>query len=181
MSEADAFFHPDVLGHDTGHGLFDVPDGRPGSRCRRSIPRAHRASATCAGPSTACSATGCAGATAATRRSDELATLHDRDYVEEIRAAAAAGTRLTATTLVAPGSFEAATAAAGTALAAADAILTGETDVAYALVRPPGHHASRRQADGYCFFNSTALAAERARRAGLARVAILDWDVHHGS
>ena len=48
-------------------------------------------------------------------------------------------------------------------------------------MRPPGHHASRRQADGYCFFNSTALAAERARRAGLARVAIVDWDVHHGN
>ena len=48
-------------------------------------------------------------------------------------------------------------------------------------MRPPGHHASQRTADGYCFVNNTALAAERARRSGLDRVAIVDWDVHHGN
>jgi acetoin utilization deacetylase AcuC-like enzyme len=48
-------------------------------------------------------------------------------------------------------------------------------------VRPPGHHASQRTADGYCFLNNTALAAERARRRGVERVAIVDWDVHHGN
>ena len=180
MSEADAFFHPDCLRHDTGHGLFDVPG--PGWL---EVPEIHPESA----PRVRNMRGALHGVLGARLRwrdgrhatPDELATLHDPAYVEEIRAAAEAGTRLTATTLLAPGSFEAATAAAGTALAAADAILGDETDVAYALVRPPGHHASQRRADGYCFFNSTALAAERARRAGLARVAILDWDVHHGT
>ena len=60
-------------------------------------------------------------------------------------------------------------------------MLDGDASLAYALVRPPGHHASSRTADGYCFFNNTALAAENARRRGKQRVAILDWDVHHGN
>ena len=78
-------------------------------------------------------------------------------------------------------SWRAATAAAGTSLAAADAVLAGEAKGALALVRPPGHHAQPAQADGYCFFNNAALVAERARRSGIDRVAIVDWDVHHGN
>jgi acetoin utilization deacetylase AcuC-like enzyme len=72
-------------------------------------------------------------------------------------------------------------AAAGTAIAATDAVLEGRSEMAFALVRPPGHHAQPAQVDGYCVFNNAALAAERARRAGLERVAIVDWDVHHGN
>jgi acetoin utilization deacetylase AcuC-like enzyme len=80
-----------------------------------------------------------------------------------------------------PGTLDAALAAAGSSLEAADAVLGSETDVALALVRPPGHHAQPAQADGYCLFNNAALAAERARRAGVDRVAVVDWDVHHGN
>jgi acetoin utilization deacetylase AcuC-like enzyme len=72
-------------------------------------------------------------------------------------------------------------AAAGTVLAATDAVLTEATPRAYALVRPPGHHAQKGQADGYCFFNHAALVADLARRSGADRVAVIDWDVHHGN
>ena len=80
-----------------------------------------------------------------------------------------------------PGSLDAARAAAGTARAAIDQVMAGEGDVAYALVRPPGHHAAPGVADGYCFLNNTALCAQRARDAGAARVAVIDWNVHHGN
>src|SRR5262249_61085781 len=76
---------------------------------------------------------------------------------------------------------EAPPAAAGPALAAVEAVLAGEGATAYALVRPPGHHAQPAQADGYCLFNNVALCAELARRSGIGRVAILDWAVHHGN
>ena len=60
-------------------------------------------------------------------------------------------------------------------------MLDGETKLAYALVRPPGHHAQPATTDGYCLFANTAIAAEAARRRGVERVAIIDWDVHHGN
>ena len=101
---------------------------------------------------------------------DELAWLHDRGLhrrgARELRPTDAVFTR---TTLIAPGSWPALLAAAGTAIGACDAVLDGDTPLAYALVRPPGHHASSRTADGYCFFNNTALAAENARRRGIER------------
>src|SRR5690606_34763289 len=64
---------------------------------------------------------------------------------------------------------------------AVDAVLDGEVDNAYALVRPPGHHASAETGWGFCLFNNVAVAARHARRRGVVRVAILDWDVHHGN
>jgi acetoin utilization deacetylase AcuC-like enzyme len=79
-------------------------------------------------------------------------------------------------TVVGPETWRAASAAAGTALAA----LESDAPIAYALVRPPGHHAQPDMADGYCFVNNAALVAETARRQGM-RVAVLDWDVHHGN
>src|SRR5215467_14191294 len=80
------------------------------------------------------------------------------------------------------GSYEIALLAAGGCMTAVDAVLDGEVDNAYALVRPPGHHAERDLGRGFCIFGNTALAALHARRArGLARVAVVDWDVHHGN
>lgn len=85
-------------------------------------------------------------------------------------------------TLVSSRSFDAALYAAGGTIAAAQATLDGQIDAAFALVRPPGHHATPRQSMGFCLFNNVALAAKWAREmAGLDRVAIFDFDVHHGN
>ena len=78
--------------------------------------------------------------------------------------------------------WDAALAAAGAALAATDAVIAGELENAFCAVRPPGHHACRDQAMGFCFFNNVAIAAKYAlERHGLRRVAIVDFDVHHGN
>ncbi|MCS6854889.1 MAG: histone deacetylase family protein [Elioraea sp.] len=81
---------------------------------------------------------------------------------------------------IGPDTWASAVASAGAALAAADAV-AGGARAAYALCRPPGHHAYSRRAGGHCYLNNAALAAERLRRAGAARVAVLDLDVHHGN
>lgn len=114
----------------------------------------------------------------------EIATVHDPGYVSEILGMLGAGPgrlSLDPSTVVSEGSLSAALAAAGSSLVAADVVLDGDAGVSLALVRPPGHHAQPAQADGYCFFNNAALAAQRARDRGRERVAIVDWDVHHGN
>ena len=81
-----------------------------------------------------------------------------------------------------PGGYEIALLTVGAVMAATDAVLTGRTDNAYALVRPPGHHASADGSMGFCIFNNIAIAARYAMaRHGVQRVAIVDWDVHHGN
>ncbi|MBK0417657.1 hypothetical protein JD276_01220 [Leucobacter sp. CSA1] len=115
-------------------------------------------------------------------REDELTPVHEAEYVEEVRRSAESGGGwVTGTTRLGAGSWEPLLAAAGTALEAAETVLSGRAPLAYALTRPPGHHAQRAQADGYCFFNGAALAADAARRAGIERVLVVDWDVHHGN
>lgn len=115
-------------------------------------------------------------------KTQELLTFHTEDYVAELEAAGLAGGKwYTATTLFTPTTFKAALAAAGTTLCAMAHIMEGHGTLAYALVRPPGHHAAPAVVDGYCFFNNTALAALLALERGARRVAILDWDVHHGN
>lgn len=80
------------------------------------------------------------------------------------------------------GSFEIAQLAAGGTMAATNAVLRGEVDNGYALVRPPGHHAERDQGRGFCMFNNIAVATESARAVhGVGRVAVVDFDVHHGN
>lgn len=108
--------------------------------------------------------------------------LHEPRYVERFERAVARGDGLidTADNPIAAGSWRAALGAAAATLDALDAALDGTP--AFAAVRPPGHHAERGQAMGFCFFGNAALAAERAlRRHGRARVAIVDVDVHHGN
>jgi acetoin utilization deacetylase AcuC-like enzyme len=81
-----------------------------------------------------------------------------------------------------PGTHDAMLLAAGGLLAAVEAVLDGRVDNAFALLRPPGHHAERAASMGFCLFNNTAIAARWAQRErGLERVAIVDWDVHHGN
>jgi len=85
-------------------------------------------------------------------------------------------------TIMSPASGEAALRAAGAVRAAVDAVLGGEADNAFCAVRPPGHHAEPGRSMGFCLFNNVVLAAERARREhGLTRVAVVDFDVHHGN
>lgn len=86
------------------------------------------------------------------------------------------------TTAVSPGSIDAAFRAAGTAVAAVDATCTAQADSAFALVRPPGHHASAAHYRGFCLINNVAVAARHAMAEyGIERVLVIDWDVHHGN
>jgi acetoin utilization deacetylase AcuC-like enzyme len=85
-------------------------------------------------------------------------------------------------TIVSPGSGEAALRAAGAVAAAVDAVVAGEVRNAFCAVRPPGHHAEVARAMGFCLFNNVAVGAEQARKVhGLARIAVVDFDVHHGN
>ncbi len=115
---------------------------------------------------------------------DAIAAVHDRPYVEAILAVVpTSGIRaLDPDTSVSAGSGEAALRAVGAVLAAVDAVLAGAADNAFCAVRPPGHHAEVDAAMGFCLFNNVAIAAEHARRHhGLTRVAVMDFDVHHGN
>lgn len=84
-------------------------------------------------------------------------------------------------TVMLPGSLQAARLAAGAAIAAIDAIAAGEARSAFVLGRPPGHHATGERAMGFCLLNTIAIAAAHALESGFPRVAIVDWDVHHGN
>ncbi|MBS1885871.1 MAG: class II histone deacetylase [Actinobacteria bacterium] len=114
---------------------------------------------------------------------EELALFHTERHIAQVRElSAGAGGPLGLDAWVPPGSYEIAALAAGAAIGAVDAVLDGEVDNCYALVRPPGHHAEADEGKGFCIFNNVVLAARHARRdRGLERVAILDWDVHHGN
>ncbi len=114
---------------------------------------------------------------------DELALCHDAAYIESIRSiAAAGGGRLDTDTVASEGSWVAATAAAGCVLMGVDLSASGENPRSFSAVRPPGHHALRDRAMGFCLLGSIACAAHYARQKhDLARVLIVDWDVHHGN
>jgi len=115
---------------------------------------------------------------------ETLERVHDASYIERVRVACEEGRPFidSADTPVCPASYEIARLAAGAALAAADAVMAGEVRRAFCAVRPPGHHAEHATAMGFCLFNNVAVAAEHLiHRHGLRRVAILDFDVHHGN
>ena len=114
---------------------------------------------------------------------DELVLAHDRAYVKSVEAlVAAGGGRLDADTVASPGSWLAGTAGAGAVLDGID-LAFGENAVrSFCAVRPPGHHALRASAMGFCLFGNVAIGAHYARaRHGVERVLIVDWDVHHGN
>jgi len=110
--------------------------------------------------------------------------LHDPDYVRRFKKACDKGLRIFGVPDcgISPESYEIALLAAGGVMAAADAVMGGAADNAFCAVRPPGHHAERNRALGFCFFNNVAIGATYLlEHFGLERVAIVDWDVHHGN
>jgi acetoin utilization deacetylase AcuC-like enzyme len=124
---------------------------------------------------------------------DELAAVHERAYIQEVKEASQKAAEqeertghrslhFATDTYVSAKSYEAAIKAAGAPLTAIDAIMKGEVNNAYCLVRPPGHHALPEAAMGFCLFNNVAVAARYALdKHGLERVMIIDYDVHHGN
>ena len=160
------FTHSACLGHDTGAGHAEKPQrlGAVISALRsefddldwREAPRATRG---------------------------QLLRVHEASLLETVLESRPANQlELDADTVLSPQSAEAALRAAGAGVAAVDAVMAGEATAAFCAVRPPGHHATSQTAMGFCLFNNVAVAAAHAlERHGLARVAIADFDVHHGN
>jgi len=111
---------------------------------------------------------------------ETLARVHDGAYVDRIAATAGRAVGLDPDTYTSPDSYDIAVLAAGAAMQAVDHTLERKAP-AVALVRPPGHHAERARAMGFCLYNNVAVAAAHALARGLSRVAIMDFDVHHGN
>jgi acetoin utilization deacetylase AcuC-like enzyme len=126
---------------------------------------------------------------------DEIARVHNPEYIGLVAETAGRATAFDADTFTSPDTYDVACLAAGAVISAVDHVLgssepkpqepayaqPGEPRRAFALVRPPGHHAERDRAMGFCFFNNVAIGAAHARARGLSRVAIVDYDVHHGN
>jgi acetoin utilization deacetylase AcuC-like enzyme len=114
---------------------------------------------------------------------DELTTVHQAEYVLRIEAyCQQGGGWWDADTVMSKGSYKAALYAAGGSIAAVDAVIKGEVPCAFALVRPPGHHATNNNAMGFCIFNNIAIATNHALKTyKMERLLIVDFDVHHGN
>jgi acetoin utilization deacetylase AcuC-like enzyme len=114
---------------------------------------------------------------------DEIGRVHAPAVIHRLEQACASGPGLIdyAPTYVTPSSFDSALAAAGGAIACARAVIGGEADNAFAIVRPPGHHADPDRPMGFCLFNNIAIAARDAIARGLERVIVIDYDAHHGN
>lgn len=114
----------------------------------------------------------------------QVARAHPERYVERVLASIPEDgyARIDADTIVSPRSGEAALRAAGALIGAVDAVMTGEAENAFCAIRPPGHHAEPEQGMGFCLFNNVVVGAEHARAVhGAERVAVMDFDVHHGN
>ena len=117
-------------------------------------------------------------------RDEDIMRVHPDSYLAQIREASPSDgfAQIDMDTFMSPGSLEAALRGAGAAVAGVDAVFTGEADNVFCAMRPPGHHAEARRAMGFCLFNNAAIAALYAReRYDAERVAVVDFDVHHGN
>jgi acetoin utilization deacetylase AcuC-like enzyme len=163
-----AFFtHPSALAHDTGEGHPECAD-----RIRAVLRALEAPEFSPLLREIAPSAT-----------ADQLTAAHDEDYVEAILALPQDRvTQVDGDTIFSPGSRDAVLRAAGGACAAVDAVFEGWAEAGFVAMRPPGHHAEHDHAMGFCFFNNAAIAARHARaKWGVKRVAVVDFDVHHGN
>ena len=162
------YSHPICIEHDMGPGHPESPDRL------RAVMEALKADAF----------NGLERREAPMAELDQLARVHPRNYVDQILAAIPESGRvqLDPDTSVCPASGEAGLRASGAVCAAVDAVMAGEAANAFCAVRPPGHHAEPGRPMGFCFFNNVAVGALQAREAyGLTRVAVVDFDVHHGN
>ncbi len=169
MARTGFVYHPDFLQHDMGPGHPESPE-----RLRAILGRLR--------------ATGIldrlTAIQAAPAQDEWILQVHAASYLKDLQARSPASGRipLDPDTWISPGSIPAAYLAVGGALATADAIMAGQVHNGFCAVRPPGHHAERTRAMGFCLFNNVAIAARYVqRRYGLSRVLIVDWDVHHGN
>jgi len=112
---------------------------------------------------------------------EQLARVHDDQYLRTIAATAGRAMQLDPDTYTSPESHDIALLAAGAAIDAVERVMGASHHAAVAMVRPPGHHAERDRAMGFCLYNNVAVAAAHARAHGAAKVAIVDYDVHHGN
>jgi acetoin utilization deacetylase AcuC-like enzyme len=112
---------------------------------------------------------------------EHLLRVHDAEYLRQIAETAGAAMALDPDTYTSPETFEIARLAAGACVDAVERVMSGRHARAFALVRPPGHHAERSRAMGFCFYNNVAIAAAHAMTLGAGKVAIVDYDVHHGN
>jgi acetoin utilization deacetylase AcuC-like enzyme len=159
--------HGDCLLHDTGPGHPERPD-----RLRAVLARLDAAGV----------GAELARAEAREVAPDLLHAVHPAEHVRRLAAACAAGPgHVDGDTAICAASYRAALLAAGGVVDAAERVWSGAWSNAFVAVRPPGHHAEERAALGFCLFNSVAVAARALQARGARRVAILDWDVHHGN
>lgn len=165
MNPTLLFYDPKFLGHDPGAGHPESP-----KRLSRIVDTLQANPVAGTSWRHACPAT-----------DDELTAVHTPDHVARLAALNGSDARIDPDTVMSPGSWDAARLAAGAAVQAVDDVWCGRAANAFALLRPPGHHAEATAAMGFCLLNNAAIAAEAALRMGAARVAILDWDVHHGN
>ncbi len=178
-----AFRHEACLAHDTGTGIFEA-----GPSPLIEVPEQHPENADLLRNLYAALDRGPLAAQVQWREApragdDELLTVHTAEHIAAVDALASVDevVCVTGETWASAATPLAARHSAGAALAAADAAAAREAPLALAMTRPPGHHCAPGTIDGYCFYSNAALAAQRLRDLGAARVAVVDWDVHHGN
>lgn len=176
------FFDPCVFDHDTGRGFFEAQASPYLPVIETHPENSERVKNMCGvlqdGP--------IAGVldwyTGETAARADLERFHLPAYIDELDAIPVSESRtFSSTTIFGPGSYAVCCKAAGLAMSAASHVYAGKGRIAYAMTRPPGHHAQPDMADGYCFFNNIGVAIENLRAQGMKMAAVIDWDVHHGN
>ena len=160
-------YHPDCLKHDTGRGHPERPDRL--TACLQALQASHYWS-------------DLVQVKPIIATIDQICYAHTKPYVDRVRRNCMQSVALACDTPVSTDSYNAALLSAGSVLAAVDAVMASKVSNAFALVRPPGHHATSDQGMGFCLFNNAAVAAKFLQREhNIDKVAIVDWDVHHGN